>query len=57
MVESASSGKVSAMGTTCSEEARCTAGAEKETGSFLGERTEAAGGWSALLLPQRLLQL
>lgn len=57
MVESAGSGKVSAMGTTCSEEARCTAGAEKETGSFLGERTEAAGGWSALLLPQRLLQL
>lgn len=44
MVENAGSGKVSTTGTTCSEAARCTAGAKKETGLFLGERTEEAGG-------------
>lgn len=44
LVENAGSGKVSTTGTTCSEEARCTAGAKKETGLFLGERTEEAGG-------------
>ena len=29
----------------------------RETGSFLGERTEEAGGWSTVFLPQRLVQV
>lgn len=58
LVESAGSGKVSAMGTKGSEEARGTAGAKKGIGWLLGERTEEeTGGWATMFLPHRLVQL
>ena len=43
LVESSGSGKVSAIGTKGSEEARGTAGAKKGIGWLLGERTGEVG--------------